>query len=77
MPEIRVVEMSKIRVVESVIESLVKSVGPKTFFCALHNAFYHGDVVVYGAGCPLSDEQLGEMFVHLEALVEVGKEIEN
>lgn len=63
-------------IVKGVLEGLLCSgkVSPKELFTGLHNTFAHGDILTKN-GVEFSNEQLEEMFVHLEGLVSIAKKM--
>lgn len=63
------------KMVTQIVKSLIQGVGPKGFFVCLHNAMIHGEVFEE-MGLEMSDEQLGEMFDHVDRLIVISKEIE-
>ena len=60
---------------EEMVRGLVKTLGTRGFFLAMHNAFSHGEAME-AAGESFDDEQLGQLFEHFEGLNAVAKNIE-
>ena len=70
--------MSKreVEVVESVVRGFIKGgVTPHEFFVGIHNAFCHGEILEQ-CDIECSDKQLGKLFKHFDALIEIAEEFD-
>jgi hypothetical protein len=52
------------------LENILKAVDPRDLGVAFHNAFSHGENLT-AHGIPFSDDELEELFTHLEGITTI------